>query len=119
MKRNKFVKEIKDLIQIVVIVIILRSLLIQMFSIPSASMYPTMMIGDYFYVTKYSYGISRYSFPFGGHILPDFGRVAYSEPEIGDVVVFRENSGNDYIKRIVAKTGDTVQLKNGWLHIKR
>ena len=89
-----------------------RSLIGAPFSIPSGSMLPTLYIGDYLAVTKWPYGYSRYSFPFG---LPAFeGRVFGRLPARGDVVVFRHPSENsDLIKRVIGLPGDTVEVRSG------
>ena len=94
-----------------------RSLLFEPFNIPSGSMIPTLKVGDYLFVSKFSYGYSRYSFPFG--IIPFDGRVMAGEPERGDVVVFRQPGNEDvaFIKRIVGLPGDDIQVKQGVLHI--
>ena len=94
-----------------------RSLLFEPFNIPSGSMIPTLKVGDYLFVSKFSYGYSRYSFPFG--IIPFDGRVIAGEPERGDVVVFRQPGNEDvaFIKRIVGLPGDDIQVKRGVLHI--
>ena len=94
-----------------------RSLLFEPFNIPSGSMIPTLKVGDYLFVSKFSYGYSRYSFPFG--IIPFDGRVMAGEPERGDVVVFRQPGNEDvaFIKRIVGLPGDDIQVKRGALHI--
>jgi len=94
-----------------------RIVLFEPFSIPSRSMYPTLLVGDYLFVSKYSYGYSRYSFPLG---LVDFeGRIWESPVERGDVAVFRNphDVGTDYIKRIVGLPGDRIQIMKGVLHI--
>lgn len=93
-----------------------RTFLYQPFSIPAGSMLPTLLIGDFVYVDKLAYGLSRYSFPFG----PDFeGRIWPGEPKRGDVVVFAapDGSGTAYVKRIVGLAGDTVEMKRGTLAI--
>lgn len=95
----------------------IRAFLFEPFKIPSGSMYPTLEIGDFLFVSKYTYGYSRYSFPFG---LPAFeGRIWQDLPERGDVVVFKYPGDNktDYIKRIIGLPGDTLQLKDGRLFI--
>ncbi|MBT6415566.1 signal peptidase I [Candidatus Puniceispirillum sp.] len=94
-----------------------RSFLFEPFNIPSGSMVPTLLVGDYLFVSKYSYGYSRYSFPFG--ILPFEGRIAEDTPERGDVVVFRQPTDVSiaFIKRVVGLPGDRVQVKDGILHI--
>ncbi len=98
-------------------VIGLRFVAFQPFSIPSSSMYPTLMVGDYLFVSKYSYGYSRHSFPFG--LVRFEGRVWESPVERGDVAVFRNPTelSEDYIKRIVGLPGDRIQVAKGILHI--
>ena len=102
----------------VLIAIVFRSLFLEPFNIPSGSMIPSLHIGDHIFVTKWSYGYSRYSFPFGSWHLWN-GRVFRSEPKIGDVIVFRNpiNESQDYIKRLVGLPGDTIQMKDGRLYI--
>ena len=94
-----------------------RSLFFEPFNIPSGSMIPTLKVGDYLFVSKFSYGYSRYSFPFG--IIPFGGRVMAGKPERGDVVVFRQPGNEDvaFIKRIIGLPGDDVQVMRGVLHI--
>ena len=94
-----------------------RSLMFEPFNIPSGSMIPTLKVGDYLFVSKFSYGYSRYSFPFGA--IPFEGRVFGGSPERGDVVVFRQpnNESVAFIKRVVGLPGDRVAVKRGILHI--
>ena len=94
-----------------------RSLLFEPFNIPSGSMIPTLLVGDYLFVSKYSYGYSRYSFPFG--MAPFDGRVFETSPERGDVAVFRQpqNETVAFIKRIVGLPGDRIQVTDGILRI--
>ena len=94
-----------------------RSLLFEPFNIPSGSMIPTLLVGDYLFVSKYSYGYSRYSFPFG--MAPFDGRVFEMPPERGDVAVFRQpqNESVAFIKRIVGLPGDRIQVTDGILRI--
>ena len=94
-----------------------RSLLFEPFNIPSGSMIPTLLVGDYLFVSKYSYGYSRYSFPFG--MAPFDGRVFETPPERGDVAVFRQpqNESVAFIKRIVGLPGDRIQVTDGILRI--
>ena len=94
-----------------------RSLLFEPFNIPSGSMIPTLLVGDYLFVSKYSYGYSRYSFPFG--MAPFDGRIFETSPERGDVAVFRQpqNESVAFIKRIVGLPGDRIQVTDGVLHI--
>ncbi len=115
---DSFKRDLKTVIEGLFIAIIIRSFIIQPFHIPSGSMYPTLVVGDYIFVTKYSYGYSRYSFPFGGKIVPDFGHVYESKPKRGDVAVFRLVSADlDYIKRVIGLPEDTVQMIDGRLYI--
>jgi signal peptidase I len=95
----------------------IRAFAYEPFSIPSGSMIPTLLVGDYLFVSKLSYGYSRYSLPLGVPLIPD--RILFSEPERGDVAVFRlpTNTDKDYIKRLVGLPGDKIQVKQGILHI--
>ena len=91
-----------------------RSLIIQPFNIPSGSMLPTLYIGDYLAVSKWPYGYSRYSFPFG--LAPFHGRILGHLPNRGDVVVFRHPSeDSDLIKRVIGLPGDTIEVRQGRL----
>jgi signal peptidase I len=114
---NWLVDIIKTVGWAVLIAVIFRSLLFEPFSIPSGSMIPTLKVGDYLFVSKYSYGYSRYSFPFG--VVPLAGRVWESVPERGDVIVFRKpgQENVDYIKRLVGLPGDEIFVRGGILHI--
>ena len=97
--------------------LIIRSLLYEPFNIPSGSMKPTLLVGDYLFVHKPSYGYSRHSFPFS--LAPIDGRIWPAEVKRGDVIVFKlpSNTSVDYIKRVVALPGETVQVRNGRLYI--
>ena len=108
---------IKTLLVAGIIAISFRSVVAEPFNIPSGSMIPTLLVGDYLFVSKYSYGYSRYSFPFG--IAPINGRVFEDTPQRGDVAVFRlpSNPSVDYIKRVIGLPGDVVQIKQGILHL--
>ena len=101
----------------VIIALIIRTFLFEPFNIPSGSMKPTLLVGDYLFVNKPAYGYSRFSFPFG--IAPLEGRVWDKEPQRGDVLVFKlpTNTSVDYIKRVVGLPGDTVRLRRGQLYI--
>ena len=96
-----------------------RSLVAEPFNIPSGSMIPSLLVGDYLFVTKYSYGYSRYSFPFG--LAPIDGRLfgGDSTPQRGQVAVFRlpSDTSVDYIKRVIGVPGDRIQVRLGVLHI--
>jgi signal peptidase I len=105
------------ILQALAIALVVRTFLFQPFNIPSGSMIPTLEIGDYLFVSKYSYGYSRYSFPFG---LPAFqGRILGSAPKRGDVVVFKlpRDNETDYIKRVIGLPGDKIEMKKGRLYI--
>jgi signal peptidase I len=99
------------------IALVIRSLLFQPFNIPSGSMMGTLLVGDYLFVSKFTYGYSQYSLPFG--IIPFEGRVVGREPTRGDVVVFKLPSDNrtDYIKRVIGLPGDRIQVTGGVLFI--
>ncbi len=101
-----------------VLALCFRIFVFQPFNIPSGSMFPTLLVGDYLFVSKYSYGYGRYSAP---DWLPIHfpRRMAHKDPEVGDVIVFRQPKKNDvdYIKRVVGLPGDTVQVKEGQLYL--
>ncbi|RVA73599.1 signal peptidase I, partial [Mesorhizobium sp. M7A.F.Ca.CA.001.11.2.1] len=105
------------IVQALLLALVIRTLLFQPFSIPSGSMRPTLLEGDYLFVTKWSYGYSRYSLPFGPDIFS--GRIWGSEPKRGDVAVFKfpPDPSVDYIKRVVGLPGDKIQVKDGQLFI--
>lgn len=105
------------ILQALLIAVIVRIFLYQPFNIPSGSMKPTLLIGDYLFVSKFSYGYSKYSFPWGPDIFS--GRVWGAQPERGDVVVFKwpHDNSTDYIKRLVGLPGDRIQLRSGMLYI--
>ncbi|RJG45820.1 signal peptidase I [Mesorhizobium sp. DCY119] len=105
------------IVQALLLALVIRTFLFQPFSIPSGSMRPTLLEGDYLFVTKWSYGFSRYSLPFGPDLFS--GRIWGSDPARGDVVVFKfpPNPSLDYIKRVIGLPGDKVQMKDGQLFI--
>ena len=111
----------KDTVRVIVhaliLALIVRVFLFQPFNIPSGSMIPTLLVGDYLFVSKYSYGYSRYSFPFGFNLFP--GRVWATDPDRGDVVVFKlpRDNETDYIKRVIGLPGDEIQMIHGVLQI--
>lgn len=106
------------LIMAAVIAMCFRIFVFQPFNIPSGSMFPNLLVGDYLFVSKYSYGYSKYSFPDWMNVQFE-GRIAGSQPERGDIAVFRQprRTGVDYIKRIIGLPGDTVQVTGGILYI--
>tara|TARA_B110000444_G_scaffold258745_1_gene300486 strand:+ start:547 stop:1278 length:732 start_codon:yes stop_codon:yes gene_type:complete len=112
-KKNTIKDNLRTIISAVLIALFIRTFLYQPFTIPSGSMLPNLLIGDYLFVSKYSYGYSKYSIPFSPNIISN--RVFQRLPERGDVVVFRlpKDTSIDYIKRIIGLPGDTVQVLNG------
>jgi len=108
---------ISVIIQALLLALVIRTVLIQPFSIPSGSMRPTLLEGDYLFVTKWAYGYSRHSLPFSPDLFS--GRIWGAEPERGDVVVFKypPNPSLDYIKRVIGLPGDTIEMREGVLHI--
>lgn len=108
---------IKTLVFAVLIAVGFRTVAYEPFNIPSGSMFPTLLVGDYLFVSKPSYGYSRHSLPFSPPLFE--GRILASEPERGDVAVFKKptDDATDYIKRVVGMPGDRLQVKQGRLHI--
>ncbi len=117
LNKKFFIENIKTLFYALIIAIIIRSLLIQPFYIPSSSMEPNLLVGDRLFVTKYSYGYSKHSFPFSPKIFN--GRILYNKPERGDVIVFKTPADNrtDYIKRLIGLPGDRIQFIESNLYI--
>ena len=115
--KNFIVENIKTLIYALLIAIFIRSIFIQPFYIPSSSMEPNLLVGDRLFVTKYSYGYSKHSFPFSPPIFD--GRILFNEPKRGDIIVFKTPSDNrtDYIKRLIGLPGDTIQFVDGSLYV--
>jgi signal peptidase I len=111
------VETVRTIIYAMLIAGAVRTLAFEPFNIPSGSMIPSLLIGDYLFVSKYAYGYSRYSMPFG--FGPSGGRVLERVPERGDVIVFKKPPENrvDYIKRVVGLPGDRIQVKAGILFI--
>ena len=115
-KKSELRETIVVIIEALIIALFFRTFLFQPFSIPTASMQSTLMIGDYFVSSKFTWGYGRYSFPVP---LPFNGRIlAFGEPQRGEIAVFRnEITGEDYIKRVIGLPGDTVQMQQGRLFI--
>jgi signal peptidase I len=125
------IREIRGFLGALFVALLIRTFLVQPFVIPSGSMYPTLEIGDFIFVTKYTYGYSNYSLPFSPRVID--GRIAeMDKPERGQVIVFRnpinettnllkklmfQDDSLDYIKRLVGLPGDRIQVKEGILHI--
>ncbi len=108
---------ISVLVQALLIAFVIRTVLFQPFSIPSGSMRPTLLEGDYLFTSKFSYGYSRYSIPFAPPLFK--GRILAGAPERGDIAVFKlpSNTRIDYIKRVIGLPGDRVQMIAGVLNI--
>ena len=108
---------ISVILQALAIALVVRTFLFQPFNIPSGSMIPTLEVGDYLFVSKYAYGYSRYSIPFGPPLFE--GRILASPPTRGDVVVFKlpRDNDTDYIKRVIGLPGDKIEMKKGRLYI--
>ena len=117
MIKKLVIDNIKTLFYALIIAIFIRSIIIQPFYIPSSSMEPNLLVGDRLFVTKFSYGYSRHSFPFS----PPFfkGRIIDIQPERGDIVVFKTPADNrtDYIKRLIGLPGDEIEFINGDLYL--
>ena len=115
--KNMIYDNVKTLIWALLIAVLIRSLLFQPFYIPSSSMEPTLLVGDRIFVSKYTYGYSKHSFPFSPNISNE--RFFSKEPKRGDLVVFKTPADNrtDYIKRLIGLPGDTIQFIEGELFI--
>ena len=116
-KQGGIWETIKVVVEALLIALIFRTLLFHPFNIPSGSMEPTLLIGDYLFVSKFAYGYSRYSFPIDLSFIE--GRVWEGTPTRGDIAVFRppREPGTDYIKRVIGLPGDRIQMRDGVLYI--
>ena len=110
-------ENLKTIIYALIIAVLIRSILLQPFYIPSSSMEPNLLVGDRLFVTKFTYGYSKHSFPFSPPIFKN--RIFTKDPQRGDVVVFKTPADNrtDYIKRVIGLPGDTIQFINGDLYL--
>ncbi len=108
---------VKVVVQALLIALVVRTVLFQPFNIPSGSLVPTLLVGDYLFVSKYSYGYSKHSVPFSPPIFS--GRILDSEPKRGDIAVFKlpKDNSTDYIKRVIGLPGDRIQMIEGVLNI--
>lgn len=116
-KEESLAETIKTIVYAILIAVVIRTFLYEPFKIPSGSMYPSLYVGDFLFVSKYTYGYSKHSFPFS---MPLFnGRIWSDEPQRGDVVVFKfpQDNKTDYIKRVIGLPGDKIKLENGRLYI--
>jgi signal peptidase I len=108
---------IRTVIYALLIALSIRALAYEPFSVPSESMLPTLLVGDYFFVSKYSYGYSKHSFPLSPDIFS--GRVLEGVPQRGDIAVFKTPADNqtDFVKRIIGLPGDKIQMREGTLFV--
>ena len=116
-KKNSFFGNLKSIFIAIFIALLIRSFVFEPFNIPSGSMKPNLLVGDFIFVSKYSYGFSKHSLPFSIPLIP--GKIFSNTPERGDVVVFKtpENNRTDYIKRVIGLPGDKIEIKNGIIFI--
>ena len=116
-KEGGFAETVRVIIHALIIALVIRTFLFQPFNIPSGSMIPTLLVGDYLFVSKYSYGYTHYSLPFSPPIFS--GRIIGQPVDRGDVVVFRlpKDDTTDYIKRVIGLPGDRIQMIDGVLNI--
>jgi signal peptidase I len=116
-KAGGIAETVRTIAYAALIALVVRTFLFEPFNIPSGSMLPTLLIGDYLFVSKYSYGYSKHSFPFSPNLFE--GRILEGQPERGDVVVFKLPSDNstDYIKRVIGLPGDRIMVRDGVLII--
>lgn len=112
-----FMDTLRVIIHALLLAFLIRIFLYQPFNIPSGSMIPTLLVGDYLFVSKFSYGYSKHSFPWSPDLFD--GRFFGSNPERGDVAVFKlpSNTSENYIKRVIGLPGDKIQMIGGVLHI--
>jgi signal peptidase I len=116
-KKETFWGNVRGLLWAVLIALTIRSLAFEPYNIPSSSMVPSLLVGDYLFITKHDYGYSRHSFPFSIPLVP--GHIFAKSPKQGDVVIFKVPTDNrtDYIKRVIGLPGDRIQMVNGRLYI--
>ena len=111
--KDSFFSTIKSVLLAIFIALIIRSFIVEPFNIPSGSMKPNLLIGDFIFVSKWSYGYSKHSLPFSINLIPK--KIFSKFPKRGDVVVFKTPSDNrtDYIKRVIGLPGDKIKIVNG------
>ena len=112
-----FLETVKVIVQALLIALVIRTFLFQPFNIPTGSLIPTLLVGDYLFVSKYSYGYSKHSAPFSPNLFE--GRVWAATPKRGDIAVFKlpKDNATDYIKRVMGLPGDRIQVIDGIVHI--
>jgi signal peptidase I len=115
--KGGFGETFRTLVYAILIALGIRSVAFEPFNIPSGSMLPTLLVGDYLFVSKYSYGYSKHSLPLSPPLFS--GRIFFEEPERGDIVVFKWPGDNatDYIKRVIGLPGDRIQMRDSILYI--
>ena len=115
--KNNFFSNIKSILIAVFFALLIRSFLAEPFNIPSGSMKPTLLVGDFIFVSKWSYGYSRHSLPFSIPLIPK--KIFSKMPKRGDIVVFKtpEDNRTDYIKRVIGLPGDKIKIINGEINI--
>lgn len=111
--KNSFFSNLKSILFAIFIALIIRSFIVEPFNIPSGSMKPNLLVGDFIFVSKWSYGYSKHSLPFSINLIPD--KIFSKLPKRGDIVVFKTPSDNrtDYIKRVIGLPGDKIKISNG------
>ena len=117
--KSSFVNNIKALLWALLIAGVIRTFAIEPFKIPSGSMKPNLLVGDFLFVSKWDYGYSRYSFPFG--LAPFSGKIMEKSPSRGDVIVFKlpGQESINYVKRLVGLPGETIKVIDGLIYIKK
>jgi len=120
-KEEGWWETVKVIVEALLIALVVRTLLFQPFNIPSGSLVPTLLVGDYLFVSKYAYGYSHFSLPAFLDLMPQAipGRIFASEPKRGDIIVFKlpSDGQTDYIKRLIGLPGDKIQVQHGRLII--
>ncbi len=120
-KEEGWWETVKVIVEALIIALVVRTLLFQPFNIPSGSLVPTLLVGDYLFVSKYAYGYSHYSLPGFLDLVPQAmpGRIFASQPKRGDIIVFKlpSDGETDYIKRLIGLPGDKIQVQHGRLII--
>lgn len=117
--KSSFVNNIKALFWALLIAGVIRTFAIEPFKIPSGSMKPNLLVGDFLFVSKWDYGYSRYSFPFG--LAPFSGKIMEKNPSRGDIIVFKlpGQENINYVKRLVGLPGETIKVVDGLIYLKK
>ena len=117
--KTSFVNNIKALLWALLIAGVIRTFAIEPFKIPSGSMKPNLLVGDFLFVSKWDYGYSRYSFPFG--LAPFSGKIMEKNPSRGDIIVFKlpGQENINYVKRLVGLPGETIKVVDGLIYLKK